>query len=319
MTSTAAPSRSAVDLALPFERGIAELQDKMTAAKNAKERDKLQKAFEKECDAVYGALSPWERVQLARHPQRPRMLDFTGAVFEDLIELYGDRISGDDRAVVGGIGRFDGQSIMVVGQQKGVTTEEKVSRNFGMAHPNGYRKARRLIQMAERLHMPVVTFVDTPAAHPGIEAEQGGQGPAIAENLLYLMGAKVPILCIVLGEGGSGGALALAVGDRIAMFEHAIYVICPPERCAEILWRDAEKKDLAASAMRVTARELLDLGIVDTVLDEPGGGAHRNPGAAYNIVRSEIERFLQYVRNGDWNIADRHAKFRAMGIFAEGK
>jgi acetyl-CoA carboxylase carboxyl transferase subunit alpha len=306
-----------MDQVLPFERQIVDLQAQLEAAKDKQVRQKLFEALEAECKTVYANLSPWERVLLARHPRRPRMLDYTDAILEDLMELHGDRATGDDKAVIGGIGRFQGQTIMVIGQQKGVSTEEKVARNFGMAHPDGYRKALRLFKMAERLSIPIVTFVDTPAAHPGVEAEQGGQGPAIAENLLYLMGVKVPVLSLVLGEGGSGGALALAVGDRVAMFEHAIYVICPPERCAEILWRDAEKKGIAASAMRVTARELHELGVIDEVLDEPGGGAHRNPQGAFDAAKGEIESFLDISREKGWSPEKRQAKFRAMGVWME--
>jgi len=198
-----------------------------------------------------------------------------------------------------------------------VSTDEKVSRNFGMAHPEGYRKAFRLFELAERLHLPVVTFVDTPAAHPGIEAEQRGQGPAIAKNLCALSGLKTPVLAIVLAEGGSGGALGIAVGDWVAMFEHAIYVICPPERCAEILWRDVEKKELAASALRITAMDLKELGVIDVILPEHGGGAHRNPAGAADVVSEEIDRFLVSARDGKWTVEARQAKFRRMGQWRE--
>ncbi|GMW03530.1 MAG: acetyl-coenzyme A carboxylase carboxyl transferase subunit alpha [Candidatus Hydrogenedentota bacterium] len=317
MESVQPKPRAAVDQILPFERPIADLEERLEHAVDEKERSKLKLALDRERERIFADLTPWQRVQLARHPQRPRMLDYVFSIFEDFIELHGDRLAKDDRAMVGGIARFHGQTVVVVGQQKGVSTEEKVSRNFGMAHPEGYRKSLRLFKLAERLHLPVITLVDTPAAHLDIDAERGGQGPAIAENLLYLMGIKTPVCCILLGEGGSGGALAIAVGDWIAMLEHAMYVICPPEQCAEILWRDADKKELAASAMRVTARELLALGVIDSVVPEPGGGAHRSPAASYAKVAEEIARFLDKAAEGAWAPEKRQDRFRKMGAWLE--
>lgn len=310
-------SRSDLDTALPFEQKLVELEARIEHAPSSEAREKLTEQLAQEREIVFRNLTPWQRVQLARHPLRPRMLDYTARVLDDLVELHGDRAIGDDPAVVAGIGRFQGQTIVVVGHQKGVTTDEKVNRNFGMAHPEGYRKALRLFELAERLHLPVVTFVDTPAAHPGIEAEQHGQGPAIAKNLCALSGLKTPVLAIILAEGGSGGALGMAVGDWVAMFEHAIYVICPPERCAEILWRDVEKKELAASALRITAMDLKELGVIDVILPEHGGGAHRNPAGAADAVSEEIDRFLVSARDGKWTVEARQAKFRRMGKWRE--
>lgn len=317
LPETRGKTRSTMDQTLPFERRIVELEGMIERAGSTDEREALSRELGREREAVFSNLTPWQRVQLARHPMRPRMLDYTARVLDDLIELHGDRCNGDDPAMVGGIGRFRGRTILVVGQQKGTTTEEKVQRNFGMAHPEGYRKALRLFETAERLHLPVVTFVDTPAAHPGIEAEQRGQGPAIARNLWALMRINTPVMCVVLAEGGSGGALGIAVGDWVAMFEHAIYVICPPERCAEILWRDSEKKELAASALKVTAQDLLELGVIDTILPEPGGGAHRHPEGAAQVLADAIERFLGECDQHRWGLERRRAKFRKMGIWRE--
>lgn len=262
-------------------------------------------------------LTAWQRVQLARHEQRPRMLDYTDRILDDLIELHGDRAVGDDPAVIAGVARFNGQTIVIAGQQKGNSTDERVQRNFGMAKPEGYRKALRLFHLADRLHLPIVTFVDTFGADPSPEAEQRGQGPAIAQNLLELMSVRTPVMSAILSEGGSGGALALAVGDWVAMFENAVYMVCPPERCAEILWRDVEKKELAADALRVTAENLHELNVIDAVLPEPGGGAHRNPEGAAQVLANEMEMFLDGCKTGRWRVSDRQAKFRRMGEWRE--
>lgn len=305
------------DQLLPFEKPLHELEESLEKAETEEERSLLLQRLEEERQQIYANITPWQRVQLARHPQRPRMLDYTNRILEDLVELHGDRCLGDDMAMVCGIGRFQGQTIAVIGQQKGVTTDEKVKRNFGMAHPSGYRKALRIMKLAERYKMPVVTFVDTPAAHPGIEAEQTGQGFAIAQSLMESSKLQTPIFSVVLSEGGSGGALAIAMADYIAMFEYAVYMICPPERCAEILWRDVEKKELAAAALRVTAAELRELGVVDTVLKEPGGGAHRNPDGAARALAEELSRFLEGCKTGRWQREDRQKKFQRMGQWAE--
>jgi len=310
-------SKIAPEHILPFEKRVLELEQELKKTSGKRERATLSKELEREREAVFANLTPWQRVQLARHALRPRMLDYTNRILDDLVEFHGDQAVGDDPAMVAGIGRFRGETIVVIGQQKGVSTDEKVSRNFGMAHPEGYRKALRFIDMAERLRIPIVTLVDTPAAHPGIEAEQRGQGPAIARNLWAMMRVNTPVFCAVLGEGGSGGALGIAVGDWIAMFEHAIYVICPPERCAEILWRDAERKELAASALKVTAHDLMRLGVIDTVLPEPVGGAHRDPDAAADTLAEELDGFLDGCKGGRWGLEKRREKFRKMGMWRD--
>jgi acetyl-CoA carboxylase carboxyl transferase subunit alpha len=305
------------DQALPFEVALYELEAALEQAETAEQRAELQQRLEEQRAQIFGNITPWQRVQLARHPLRPRMLDYTNRILEDFIELHGDRATGDDAAMVCGFGRFRGRTVGVVGQQKGVTTDEKVKRNFGMAHPTGYRKALRIFKLAERYQLPVLSFVDTPAAHPGIEAEQHGQGFAIAQNLLESSALRTPIFAAVLSEGGSGGALAIAMADHVAMFEYAVYMICPPERCAEILWRDVEKKEQAAAALRVSAPELKELDVVDSVLAEPGGGAHRNPQGAAEVLAGEIARFLQKCDEGFWTPEKRQEKFQRMGVWTE--
>ena len=311
-------ARSTVDPWLPFEKRSVELETRLRTAATEEEREALQQELDAELQRAFSALTPWQRVQVARHPLRPRMLDYTSRVLDDFIELHGDRAVGDDPALIGGLGRFEGRTVVVVGNQKGVSTDERLQRNFGMAHPEGYRKALRLFHLAERFGYPVITFVDTPAAHPGIEAEQRGQGPAIAENLRAMLALKTPVYSVVLAEGGSGGALGIALGDVVAMFEWSIYVICPPERCAEILWRDAGRKELAASALRITADSLRSLGVIDEVLPEPPGGAHRDPDGAANTLRLHIRKFLEGCDTNQWSPRKRQEKFRAMGQWLEG-
>ncbi|MCK5861082.1 MAG: acetyl-CoA carboxylase carboxyltransferase subunit alpha [Candidatus Hydrogenedentes bacterium] len=264
-------------------------------------------------------LTAWERIELARHLKRPQMLFYVSHLFDDFIELHGDRFSGDDPAMVCGIARFEGETVFVVGQQKGVSTDDKVRHNFGMAHPEGYRKALRIFRMAARLGYPVISFVDTPAAYPGIEAEARGQGMAIANNLLELASLDIPIFAVILGEGGSGGALGIAVADYVAMFEYAVYMICPPERCAEILWRDMEEKKKAAEALRITASDLLALGIIDKVLPEPEGGAHEAPEAAVKPLEKEIREFLAQSKKGVWSLERRRARIRNTGQWHDRK
>lgn len=302
---------------LPFERRLVELEDQLKQTQSEEERQGIERAIESEQASVFPNLTPWERVLLARHNNRPRMLDYVSRIFDDFIELHGDRTRGDDPALIGGLAQFGGKTVVIIGQQKGSSTDERVARNFGMAHPDGYRKAMRLMDLAERFQYPVISFVDTPAAHPGVEAEQCGQGPAIAQSILKSLSLRTPILAVVIGEGGSGGALAIAVADRVSMFEHAVYVICPPERCAEILWRDIEQKELAASALRLTARELLGLGVIDRVLPEPRGGAHRSPDAAAQVLSEDIAEFMDACREGRWSLAARQDKYNAMGQWLE--
>ncbi len=308
---------SAPEQRLPFERKLAALRARVEEAETAAEREALEQLLEAEEDTALTGMTAWQQVLMARHAKRPRMLDYTQRVFDDFIELHGDRMLGDDPAMVCGIGRFRGETVFVAGQQKGVSTDEKVRRNFGMVHPWGFRKALRIFRVAERLGYPLVTLVDTPAAHPGPEAEQFGQGPAIAQNLLAAAQLNTPVFAVVLSEGGSGGALAIAIADRTAMFEHAVYMICPPERCAEILWRDAGKREQAAEAMKITAADLLELGIVDTVLPEPRGGAHLDPDAAAATLAEELAAFLAGCREGRWSLARRRKRIRQLGQWFE--
>ncbi len=315
MKATKTKNRS--ETILPFEQRLVELETKLKQTSSEEERRGLERAIESEQASVFPNLTPWERVLLARHNDRPRMLDYVARICDDFIELHGDRTRGDDPAMVGGLAQIGGRTVVIYGQQKGASTDERVQRNFGMAHPDGYRKAMRLMDFAERFKYPVISFVDTPAAHPGVEAEQCGQGPAIAQSILKSLSLKTPMLSVVIGEGGSGGALAIGVADRVAMFEHAVYVICPPERCAEILWRNVEQKELAASALRLTARELHGLGVIDAVLPEPRGGAHRSPEAAAQVLSEEIAAFLQLCDAGKWSVRDRQRKFRSMGVWME--
>jgi len=315
-TKTAKTAKTDSPTILPFERRLVELEERLLKTNSAEERQGIERDIKQEQDNISN-LSAWERVQLARHNNRPKMLDYVSRIFDDFIEFHGDRVQGDDPAMIGGIAQFAGRTVVVIGQQKGSSTDERVQRNFGMSHPDGYRKAMRLMDLADRFGYPVISFVDTPAAHPGVEAEMRGQGPAIAQCILKCLNLNSPILSIVIGEGGSGGALAIAVGDHVAMFEHAMYVICPPERCAEILWRDIEQKELAASNMRLTAKELHKLKIIDKVLTEPKGGAHRSPEAAAQVLSEEITWFLDACQKGRWSRERRQRKFHAMGVWSE--
>jgi acetyl-CoA carboxylase carboxyl transferase subunit alpha len=242
---------------------------------------------------IFQNLTPMQRVQLARHPLRPYTLDYFTRIFNGFTELHGDRTFGDDRAIVGGWAHLEEYSVMLIGHQKGRDTKEKIYRNFGMPHPEGYRKALRLMRMAEKFGKPIITFLDTPGAYPGIEAEERGQGEAIARNLHEMAGLKIPIVVVVIGEGGSGGALAIGLGDRLLMLENAIYSVCSPEACASILWRDPSKKNLAAESLRLTARDLYRLGVVDEVIVEPEGGAHSNPERMMETLRESILRHLR--------------------------
>jgi acetyl-CoA carboxylase carboxyl transferase subunit alpha len=302
---------------LPFEQQLCALEAQLAQAATDEERESLEQAVAEERERVYSNLTPWQRVLLARHLSRPRMLDYTTRILDDFIELHGDRAIGDDPAMIGGIARFRDRSLVVVGQQKGASTEERSQRNFGMAHPEGYRKALRLFKLAERLGIPILTLVDTSGAHPGIEAEAHGQGPCIAQNLLEMSRLKVPIMAAVLAEGGSGGALGIAVADWVAMFENAVYNVCAPERCAEILWRDIEQKEVAAGALKASAQDLYELGVVDVILPEPGGGAHRDPDGAAQVLAEEVARFLAQCDANEWSAQRRQEKFRQMGGWEE--
>ncbi len=271
---------------LDFEQPIAEMEAKIRELRNVgsdnslnleDEIQRLEAKCRERSEAIFSGLSDWQISQLARHPQRPYTLDYIPMIFERFEELHGDRHFGDDKAIVGGLAMLDGRSMMVIGHQKGRDTREKVQRNFGMPRPEGYRKAQRLMQMAERFDLPVVTFIDTPGAYPGIGAEERGQSEAIARNLFVMSRLKVPIICNVIGEGGSGGALAIGVGDRINMLQYSVYSVISPEGCASILWKNAGKAETAADALGLTARRLRELKLIDKVIKEPLGGAHRSP------------------------------------------
>jgi acetyl-CoA carboxylase carboxyl transferase subunit alpha len=271
---------------LDFEQPVAELQAKIDELRNVgsdnainldEEIQRLQSKMRQKLVSIFKDLTPWQITQLSRHPLRPYTLDYVGYIFDEFHELHGDRAFADDHAIVGGLARFRGHSIVVIGQQKGRDTKAKVFRNFGMVRPEGYRKALRLMKMAERFRLPVLTFIDTPGAYPGVGAEERGQSEAIATNLKYMSRLPVPVICTVIGEGGSGGALAIGVGDRVNMLQYSTYSVISPEGCASILWNDAALAKDAASALGITSDRLLQLGLVDEVIPEPLGGAHKDP------------------------------------------
>ena len=281
---------------LDFEKTIQDISEKITALKNSaidssdlnNQMNTLRKERDVETKKIYSKLSIWQTVQVARHPQRPHTLDFIDRIFDDFDELHGDRQFGDDASIIGGIAYLENMPVMIIGHEKGRDTEEKVRRNFGMPQPEGYRKAKRLMELAEQFSMPVITFIDTAGAYPGIEGEERGQSEAIARNLAVMSELKTPILVVVTGEGGSGGALAISVGDNIAMLQYATYSVASPEACASIIWRTAEKAPDAAEAMKVSAKELKNLKIIDEIIEEPLGGAHRD----YDLISSRIKDSL---------------------------
>ena len=281
---------------LDFEKTIQDISEKITALKNSaidsselnNQINTLRKERDVETKKIYSKLSIWQTVQVARHPQRPHTLDFIDRIFDDFDELHGDRQFGDDASIIGGIAYLENMPVMIIGHEKGRDTEEKVRRNFGMPQPEGYRKAKRLMELAEQFTMPVITFIDTAGAYPGIEGEERGQSEAIARNLAVMSELKTPILVVVTGEGGSGGALAISVGDNIAMLQYATYSVASPEACASIIWRTADKASDAAEAMKVSANELKKLKIIDEIIEEPLGGAHRD----YNLISSSIKDSL---------------------------
>ena len=263
---------------------------------------------------LYQDLSPWQRTQIARHPLRPSTLDYLGIIAPDFLQLHGDRMYGDDQAILGGFGHLGKRSVMFVGQEKGKTLKERTKRNFGMANPEGYRKALRLMKLAEKFHRPIIAFIDTPGAYPGIEAEQRGQAEAIARNLMVMARLRVPIVTVIIGEGGSGGALALGVADRVVMCEHSIYSVISPEGCAAILWGNASKATEAATALKMTANELLGLGIVDEIVPEPFGGAHRDSKTMADNLSQHMERHLITLERLpiDTLLSQRDEKYRRM-------
>ena len=286
---------------LQFEQPIAELEAKIeelqlvgndSGVNIADELIKLREKSHKQTEKIYSDLSAWQIVQVARHPQRPYTLDYIPHLFTDFDELHGDRHFGDDKAIVGGVARLEGKPVVVIGQEKGRTVPEKVARNFGMPKPEGYRKALRLMEMAERFKLPVLTLIDTPGAYPGIDSEERGISEAIAKNLAVMSRLRTPIICTVIGEGSSGGALGIGVGDHVNMLQYATYFVISPEGCANIIWKTAEKAPLAAEAMGVTSKTLLELGIVDHMIPEPMGGAHRNIGEMAARLRETLSKQL---------------------------
>lgn len=313
---------------LEFEQPIAELEAKIeelryvgddTSINISEEIERLQAKSRSLAESIFSSLTPWQVSQLARHPQRPYTLDYISRIFTDFEEMHGDRMYADDEAIIGGPARLDGRPVMVIGQQKGRDTKEKVRRNFGMPKPEGYRKALRLMQFAERFHLPILTFIDTPGAYPGVGAEERGQSEAIARNLFVMPQLKTPILCTVIGEGGSGGALAIGVGDRLAMLQYATYSVISPEGCASILWKSADKASDAAEAMGITSDRLKELGLVDAVLEEPLGGAHRDPDAMAATIKNYLLEQLNVLDESsvDDMLAARDQRVMAYGQFKD--
>jgi acetyl-CoA carboxylase carboxyl transferase subunit alpha len=311
---------------LEFEKPIAELEKKIEEltlfTSNGgidleEEILKLQKKSDQLLAEIYSKLSPWQKVQISRHPNRPYTLDYIEAVFSDFVEMHGDRGFGDDPAIVCGLAKLEGAPVVVIGHQKGRTLKERVHRNFGQPNPEGYRKALRLMRFAEKFNRPLITFIDTPGAYPGISAEERGQGESIARNLSVMSTLKTPVISIVIGEGGSGGALAVGVADRVIMLEHATYSVISPEACAAILWNNGAKASEAAELLKLTAQDLFQMKVIDEMVEEPIGGAHRDPRRVAELVKEAISRNLNEIRS--INFADlvklRYDKFRKLGMF----
>src|SRR3990172_4664387 len=314
---------------LDFEKPIQELAEELEKVKKTGEKTKadvsalvseLEKKIAEARKDIYGKLTAWQRVQVSRHPDRPYTLAYIEAMTNGtFIELHGDRTVKDDKAMVGGLGEIDGQTIMFIGQQKGINTKMRQYRNFGMANPEGYRKALRLMKLAEKFNKPVVTFIDTPGAYPGIEAEERGQAEAIARNLFEMARLKVPVICIIIGEGASGGALGIGVGDRVLMLENTWYSVISPESCSSILWRSWDFKEKAAEVLKLTAEDMLKNKLIDGIIPEPLGGAHANPEESYVIVKGEILKQLKSLQAmaPDLMVNDRINKFCSMGVVAK--
>ena len=310
---------------LDFEKPLKELEGRIAKiVKSKSKKVSVQEAITKSTQQlaeleqeIFANLSPWQRAQIARHPQRPSVSDYLEELTEDVIQLHGDRLYGEDQAIIGGFATWSHRSIMVMGHEKGKSLKERMRRNFGMAKPEGYRKALRLMKLAEKFQRPILTFIDTPGAYPGVDAEQRGQAEAIARNLLEMIKLQVPIIAIVTGEGGSGGALALGVADRVLMLEHSIYSVISPEGCAAILWGDASKSSTAAEALRMTAPELLKLNIIDGIIPEPLGGAHRDISLTANNVSNALETHFKQLQDIPipMLLKKREEKFRNIGAF----
>ena len=313
---------------LDFEQPVAELEGKIeelryvqseSAVDISEEISRLRTKTENQLKDIYSKLTPWQIAQVARHPQRPYTLDYISLMFTDFYELHGDRSFADDPAIVGGLARFNGQSVMVIGHQKGRDLKERTLRNFGMPRPEGYRKALRLMELAEKYKIPVITLVDTPGAYPGIGAEERGQSEAIGKNLIVMSGLRVPIISVIIGEGGSGGALAIAVGDALLMLQYSTYSVISPEGCASILWKSADKAPEAAETLGITAQRLKALGLIDKIVTEPLGGAHRDHQQMADSLKKAVADSLRAFQDLDTEslIAQRHARIRALGKFKE--
>lgn len=314
---------------LEFEKPIAELEAKLSDMKQLAEENNvdvseavktLEEKIKKLKKDTYQNLTRWQRVQLSRHPDRPYTLDYIYEICTDFIELHGDRNVADDKAMVGGFGNIDGKPVMIIGQQKGRNTKQRQIRNFGMANPEGYRKALRLMKMAEKFNKPIITFIDTPGAFPGLEAEERGQGEAIARNIRDMFMLKVPVICIIIGEGASGGALGIAIGDKVMMLENTWYSVISPESCSSILWRSWDYKEQAAEALKLTATDMKDNGMIDDIIKEPLGGAHTDPiGMAKKLKKAILDCLteLEAIKPKD-RINQRIEKFSTMGVFVEG-
>ncbi len=315
---------------LDFEKPLHALEEQLGSLRKLSKEQKMdvsdeieaiEKKFASTQKEIYSRLTAWQRIQLSRHPKRPYALDYIGAIFTHFTELHGDRNFGDDRALIGGFAFFEGKPLMIIAQQKGRDTKEKIRRNFGMPQPEGYRKALRLMKMAAKFDIPIICFIDTPGAYPGVKSEERHVSEAIAVNLREMSMLKVPIIAIVIGEGGSGGALGIGVADRILILENAYYSVISPEGCAAILWKDRAAAPLAAEALKITSHDLEKLGVVDDVVDEPLGGAHRNPERTFQKVESALKKSLSELREVSKKdlLELRYQKFRKMGVFEEVK
>jgi len=311
---------------LEFEKPVAELEKKIkemreyALSENVELTDEIEKLEEKARrlrEEIYSKLTPWQRVQLARHPQRPYMLDYLERLVTNFVEIHGDRAFGDDPAIVCGMGKIEDKKVILVGHQKGRDTKQKLHRNFGMPHPEGYRKALRAMRLAAKFNRPIISLVDTPGAYPGIGAEERGQAEAIARNLLEMSHLPVPIVVVIIGEGASGGALGIGVGDRVLMMENTWYSVISPEGCAAILWHDSAKAEEAAAAMKLTAPDLLELGVIDAIIEEPMGGAHQDPEATAKILKSHLLHEISELESlpADELINRRIEKYNKMGFF----
>ena len=315
-------------ISFDFEKPLADLQQQIDKVKQVEEKTKvdmsatvneLQEKFETAKNQIYTNLTGWQRVQISRHPERPYTLQYLELMCDDFIELHGDRTVGDDKAIIGGFGTIDGHTAMFIGHQKGRNTKERQYRNFGMANPEGYRKALRLMKLAEKFNKPIITLIDTPGAFPGLEAEERGQGEAIARNLLEMAVLKVPVICVIIGEGASGGALGLAIGDKVFMLENSWYSVISPENCSTILWKTWENKERAAEVLKLSSNEMFKNKLIDGVIKEPIGGAHQDPVEMATTLKKHLLKDLKELggKNIDQLVAERIDKFCSMGVVVE--